>query len=65
MQDETKSWLAYSEENLEASKVLILSELYNPCLHNIQQFFYSDKNICKNSIVLAERVIKEVKSLIK
>ncbi|NCS88323.1 MAG: HEPN domain-containing protein [Ignavibacteria bacterium] len=37
MQEETKSWLTYSEENLEAAKVLIASELYNPCLNNIQQ----------------------------
>lgn len=37
MQEETKSWLTYSEENLEAAKVLLESELYNPCLHNIQQ----------------------------
>lgn len=128
MQKETESWLKYSEENLEAAKVLLESELYNPCLHNIQQsiekslkslfienlipfkkthnilelktilekndilislskdecdfldsiylptkypvgsalpFFYPDKNICKNSISLAERVIEEVKSLIK
>ena len=128
MQEETKSWLTYSEENLEAAKVLIASELYNPCLHNIQQsiekalkslfiekvipfkkthnimelktilekngipieltedecdfldsiylptkyplgsalpFFYPDKDICKKSIVLAERVIIEVKNLVK
>lgn len=128
MQEETKSWLTYSEENLGAAKVLLESELYNPCLHNIQQsiekalkslfmeklipfkkthnimelktilerngisieltedecdfldsiylptkypigsalpFFYPDKNICKDSISLAERVIKEVRSLIK
>lgn len=127
MQEETKSWLTYSEENLEAAKILLKSELYNPCLHNIQQsiekalkslfiervipfkkthnimelktvlekndisieltedecdfldsiylpskypvgsalpFFYPDKEICKNSIVLAERVIKQVKRLI-
>ena len=37
MQEETKSWLTYSEENLEAAKVLLESELYNPCLNNIQQ----------------------------
>ena len=37
MQDETKSWLAYSEENLEASEVLFERGLFNPCLHNIQQ----------------------------
>lgn len=128
MQKETESWLKYSKENLEAAKVLLESELYNPCLHNIQQsiekslkslfiensipfkkthnimelktilekngilialtkdecdfldsiylptkypvgsalpFFYPDKNICKNSISLAEREIEEVKSIIK
>lgn len=37
MQEETKNWLKYSEENLEAAKVLLESELFNPCLHNIQQ----------------------------
>lgn len=37
MQEETKSWLTYSEENIEAAKVLLENELYNPCLHNIQQ----------------------------
>ena len=128
MQEETKSWLSYSKENLEAAKVLIESELYNPCLHNVQQsiekalkslfiekaipfkkthnilelktilekngisveltedecdfidsiylptkypigsalpYFYADKEICKNSISLAERVIKEIRSLLK
>jgi len=128
MQEETKSWLTFSEENLEAAKVLLESELYNPCLQNIQQsiekalkslfienvipfrkthnimelktileknsvlisltedecdfldsiylptkypigsalpFFYPDKFICKNSFALAEKVIKEVKILIK
>ncbi len=128
MQEETKNWLTYSEENLEAAKVLLESELYNPCLHNIQQsvekalkslfiekvvpfkkthnimelktiletnsisieltedecdfldsiylptkyplgsalpLFYPDKSICKSSISLAERVIKEVKNLVR
>ncbi len=37
MQEETRNWLSYSEENLEAAEVLFKSELYNPCLHNIQQ----------------------------
>ena len=37
MQEETKNWLKYSEENLEAAKILYDSELFNPCLHNIQQ----------------------------
>ena len=37
MQEETKNWLKYSEENLDAAKILLESELFNPCLHNIQQ----------------------------
>lgn len=37
MQEETKIWIRYAEENLEAAEVLLKSELYNPCLHNIQQ----------------------------
>ena len=40
MQEETKNWLTYSEENLEAAKVLLESELYNPCIHN----FSDEKN---------------------
>ena len=127
MQEETKNWLTYSEENLEAAKILFDSDLYNPCLHNIQQSiekalkslfieksipfkkthnilelknilekngvvvdltedecdfidsiylptkypigsalpsFYPDKEICKNSLSLAERVIEEVKTLL-
>ena len=37
MRKETKDWVKYSQENLEASKILLESGLYNPCLHNIQQ----------------------------
>lgn len=37
MRDETKNWLEYSKENLESAKVLLESNLYNPCLQNIQQ----------------------------
>ena len=128
MQEETKSWLAYSEENLEAAKVLLGSKSSNPCLHSIQQSiekalkslfiekefpfkkthnilelktilgrngislgltedecdfldsiylptkyplgsalpsFYPDEKICKDSILLAERVITEVKNILK
>lgn len=127
MQEETKSWLTYSEENLEAAKILLESELYNPCLQNIQQsvekalksliiekvipfkkthnimelktileknnisieltddecdfldsiylptkypigsaipYFFPDKEICKNSILLAGRVFTEVEKII-
>jgi len=128
MQDESKSWLTYAEENLEAAKILFASELYNPCLHNVQQavekalkaliiekslsfkkthnifelksllekngtsieisddecdfidsiylptkypigsalpYFYPDKEICKNSILLAERVITDTLEKLK
>ncbi len=37
MKDETKIWLAYAEENLEAAQLLLAQRLYNPCLQNIQQ----------------------------
>jgi len=128
MQEETKRWLAYSEENYEAAKILLESELFNPCLQNVQQsiekaikslfiekiipfkkthnilelktilenngvvidltedecdfldsiylptkypissalpIFYPDKEICKNSILILDRVINKVKELVK
>ena len=37
MLEETKNWLNYAQDNLEAAKVLLNSQLYNPCLHNVQQ----------------------------
>jgi len=37
MKDETKIWLNYSKENLESAKILLNSELFNPCLQNAQQ----------------------------
>ena len=37
MKEETKLWLKYSEENLEAAKILLGRRLYNPALHNVQQ----------------------------
>ena len=37
MKEDTKLWLKYSEENLEAAKILLNSQLYNPALYNIQQ----------------------------
>ncbi len=35
MKDDSKSWLAYAEENLTASDILQGQGLYNPCLQNI------------------------------
>ncbi|MBD3276465.1 MAG: HEPN domain-containing protein [Candidatus Marinimicrobia bacterium] len=37
MRDETRHWLKYAAENLEFAKVLKESQLFNPCLQNIQQ----------------------------
>jgi HEPN domain-containing protein len=37
MKDESKVWLKYSNENLDSAKVLLKSNLFNPCLQNIQQ----------------------------
>ena len=37
MNDEAKAWLAYANENLASAKILLDSELYNPCLQNVQQ----------------------------
>ncbi|HDL18746.1 MAG TPA: HEPN domain-containing protein [Bacteroidetes bacterium] len=37
MNDETKIWLEYAIENLQSAEVLLNSELYNPCLQNVQQ----------------------------
>ncbi|NIR51106.1 HEPN domain-containing protein [candidate division KSB1 bacterium] len=37
MKDEAKIWLDYSKENLESAKVLLSSDLFNPCLQNAQQ----------------------------
>jgi len=37
MKDETKTWLDYADENLRSAKLLSDSELFNPCLQNVQQ----------------------------
>ena len=37
MKDETRVWLSYAGENLEAAKILLEQGLYNPCLQNVQQ----------------------------
>jgi HEPN domain-containing protein len=128
MQEETKNWITYAEENLEAAKVLLKSKLFNPCLQSIQQSiekalksifidkaipfkkthnilelksilekngvrinltedecdfldsiylptkyplgsalpsFYPDEKICNDSILLAERVLNQVKGMLK
>ena len=37
MKDESKIWLDYAQENLKSAEVLLNSELFNPCLQNVQQ----------------------------
>ncbi len=37
MKDETKTWLDYADENMASAKILLESNLYNPCLQNVQQ----------------------------
>lgn len=37
MKEETKTWLKFSLENFESAKILLESQLYNPCLQNVQQ----------------------------
>lgn len=37
MKDETIIWLKYAKENFQSAVVLSESELFNPCLQNIQQ----------------------------
>ena len=43
MKDETNQWLKYADENLQSSKILCESHLYNPSLQNAQQSI--EKNI--------------------
>ena len=37
MKEQTKMWLEYADENLRSAKVLLESDLFNPCLQNVQQ----------------------------
>lgn len=37
MNGDVKQWLTYADDNLEAAKLLLQQNLYNPCLQNIQQ----------------------------
>ena len=37
MREETKAWIKFAEENIDAANVLFESSLFNPCLQNIQQ----------------------------
>jgi HEPN domain-containing protein len=53
MKEQTKMWLEYADENLRSARVLLESELFNPCLQNVQQ---AVEKMLK--AVLAESAIK-------
>lgn len=68
MKEETKNWLVYSEENLEAAKVLLESELYNPCLHNVQQSIEKElKSLFIEKVIPFKKThnIMELKAILK
>ncbi len=37
MRKDTELWLQYADDNLKSARVLLESELCNPCLQNVQQ----------------------------
>jgi HEPN domain-containing protein len=37
MKKDTEAWLAYAGENLVSAEILLQSNLFNPCLQNLQQ----------------------------
>lgn len=37
MNDESREWMQYADENLRSAELLLKSNLYNPCLQNAQQ----------------------------
>ena len=60
MRDQTKKWLEYAGENLRSAKVLLESELFNPCLQNVQQ---SVEKILKAVLVESGVKIKKTHSI--
>ena len=60
MKDETKKWLEYADENLRSAKVLLDSELFNPCLQNVQQ---AVEKMLKALLVESAKKIKKTHSI--
>ncbi len=52
MNDETRQWLRYTDENLRSAQLLLDHGLLNPCLQNAQQAV--EKSL---KAVLSERAI--------
>ncbi len=62
MKDETKIWMKYAEENLKSAKILLESELFNPCLQEAQQ---SVEKAMKALLVEFSIMIKKTHSIKK
>ncbi len=60
MKDETKKWLEYADENLRSAKLLLDSELFNPCLQNVQQ---AVEKMLKALLVESAKKIKKTHSI--
>jgi HEPN domain-containing protein len=60
MKDETKKWLDYADENLRSARLLLDSELFNPCLQNVQQ---AVEKMLKALLVESTKKIKKTHSM--
>ena len=60
MKDETKKWLEYADENLRSARLLLDSELINPCLQNVQQ---AVEKMLKALLVESTKKIKKTHSI--
>lgn len=60
MKDETKKWLEYADENLRSARLLLDSELFNPCLQNVQQ---AVEKMLKALLVESAEKIKKTHSI--
>ena len=60
MKDETKKWLEYADENLRSARLLLDSELFNPCLQNVQQ---AVEKMLKALLVESTKKIKKTHSI--
>jgi len=60
MKDETKKWLEYADENLRSARLLLDSELFNPCLQNVQQ---AVEKMLKALMVESTKKIKKTHSI--
>lgn len=67
MKGDTKIWLDYARENFQSAKILLASELFNPCLQNVQQCVEKAMKalLIENSIKLKKtHSIAELKNLL-